>query len=221
MRFLSIMSAGVVLCFCSILHAENPIIAKVLKEQADRIPREAMLRAFDYYEKNADKIENRNYVTIVDYNRPSTQKRMHVIDVRTGQVEDLLVAHGKNSGNLYASSFSNKDGSLKSSLGIYLTGEEYVGKHGLSLRIDGMEPSNSNARKRDIVMHGATYVSQETIKKTGRCGKSWGRFAVPQTEIARLVKELEGKSVLLVYRGDGPEAGKDKDAKIESGKQDE
>ena len=74
-----------------------------------------------------------------------------------------------------------------------------------------MEPTNNNVRKRDIVMHGATYVSEETVKKTGRCGKSWGCFAVPQTEIARLVKQLEGKSVLLAYRGTGPEAGHDKD----------
>jgi hypothetical protein len=137
-------------------------------------------------------------------------------------VEDLYVAHGKYTGNNYASDFSNDSGSGKSSLGIYLTGEEYTGKHGLSLRLDGMEPGvNDKIRKRDIVLHGATYVGEETIKKQGRLGKSLGCLAVEQPLSARLVKQLEGKSVILVYRGTGPEAGRDKDQKIESGKQDE
>jgi len=84
-----------------------------------------------------------------------------------------------------------------------------------------MEKTNNNARKRDIVLHGATYVSDETIQKQGRLGKSWGCPAVPQPDSERLVKQLTDKSVLLLYRGTGPEAGKDKDDKIESGKQDE
>src|SRR5262249_31752492 len=124
--------------------------------------------------------------------------------------------------NLYASMFSNENGSKKSSLGIYLTAETYIGKHGLSLRLDGMEPTNSNARKRDIVLHGAEYVSDETIKKQGRLGKSWGCPACPQPTPARPVEQLKNKSVLLLYRGTGPEAGKDKEGeKVESGKSDE
>ncbi len=121
----------------------------------------------------------------------------------------------------FASSFSNKEGSLQSSLGIYLTAETYVGKHGLSLRLDGMEPTNDAARKRLIVLHGATYVSEETIKRTGRLGKSWGCLAVPQPDSKRIVEQLKEGSVILVYRGTGPEAGKDPDAKIESNMEDE
>ena len=215
---------AILACFCGVAHAagaEHEIIDKVMAEQSGRIPRPALLKAFDYYQKHADQIDNKSFVTIVDFNLPSTSKRMHVIDMKTGQVEDFFVAHGKNSGNNFASAFSNKEGSLQSSLGIYLTAEEYIGKHGLSLRLDGMEPTNSNVRKRDIVMHGATYVSQATIDKQGRLGKSYGCLALEQPLIERMVKKLEGKSVILVYRGDGPEAGRDKEQKIESSKQDE
>ncbi len=200
--------------------AGNPIIDKVMKDQADRIPADAMKTAFDFYTDHADQVKNKNYVTIVDFNKPSTEKRMHIINMQTGEVEDLYVAHGKNSGENYATKFSNKAGSFQSSLGLYLTAEEYVGKHGLSLRIDGLEPTNDNVRSRDIVMHGATYVSEDFAKKEGRMGRSEGCFAVPQPEIARLVKLLEGKSILLAYRGTGPEAGHDKDEKIDSTKTD-
>src|SRR5438105_10815441 len=200
-------------CLAATAQARSPIIDKILADQQSRIPRAAMLKAFDYYESHADKVQNKSYVTIVDFNRPSTEKRMHVIDMRTGDVEDLLVAHGKNSGNNYATSFSNTEGTLKSSLGIYLTAEQYTGKHGTSLRLDGIEPTNSNVRNRDIVMHGATYVSQDTINRIGRLGKSFGCLAVEQPLIERLVGQLKGGSVILVYRGAGPEAGRDKDEK--------
>jgi hypothetical protein len=193
----------------SAARAYSPVLDKVMQEQADRIPVEAMKKAFDYFEAHPDQIKNKNYITIVDFNRASTEKRMHVINVKTGEVEDLLVAHGRNSGENCASSFSNENGTLKSSLGVYLTAEEYVGKHGLSMRLDGMETTNSNVRKRDIVLHGADYVSEATIKATGRLGRSWGCPAVPMEAINRLVKQLEGKSVLLIYRGTGPEAKRD------------
>src|SRR5437763_1155172 len=97
-------------CLSTAAHASNPIIEKVLKDQQSRIPREAMLKAFDYYETHPDKVQNKAYVTIVDFNLASAEKRMHVIDMKTGDVEDLLVAHGKNSGNNFATSFSNTEG---------------------------------------------------------------------------------------------------------------
>src|SRR5690242_8045301 len=116
-----IVSMVALLLLATAAHAGNPVIEKVLKDQQSRIPREAMLKAFDWYESHPEKVTNKSYVTIVDFNRASSEKRMHVIDMKSGDVEDLLVAHGKNSGNNYASSFSNTEGSLKSSLGIYLT----------------------------------------------------------------------------------------------------
>src|SRR5439155_23352579 len=100
--------------------------------------------------------------------------------------------------------FSNVEGSNKSSLGIYLTAELYQGKHGLSMKLDGMEPTNSNARKRAIVMHGADYVSQKVIAQQGRLGRSLGCPALPMDAITRIVKKLDGKSVLLIYGKESP-----------------
>ena len=90
------------------------------------------------------------------------------------------VAHGKNSGDKYASEFSNQNGSLKSCIGFFITAETYIGKHGYSLRIDGLEKNiNNNARAREIVIHGASYASEVFIKKYSRLGRSWGCPALP------------------------------------------
>jgi hypothetical protein len=101
-----------------------------------------------------------DYLTIIDYSMPSTSKRLWVIDTNENKVIlNSLVAHGKNSGLNYANSFSNKNESNKSSLGFFTTGETYIGKHGLSLKLDGLEKGiNNNARERAIVIHGADYV---------------------------------------------------------------
>jgi hypothetical protein len=127
-----------------------------------------------------------------------------VIDLRTGEVESLLVAHARETGMLRAEHFSNENGSNKSSLGMYLTGELYEGKHGLSMRLDGMEPTNSNARRRAIVMHGADYVSPKVIRQQGRLGRSLGCPALEMGAIERIVKEINGKSVLLIYGKESP-----------------
>src|SRR4051812_47829284 len=97
------------LCLTPFARADDVdlIIDKVMTDQAARIPREAMIKAFDYYRQHADKVKNKDYVTVVDFNRSSTEKRMHVIDMKSGQVEDIFCAHAVNSGNLYASDFSN------------------------------------------------------------------------------------------------------------------
>ena len=121
------------------------IRAKVEHDHPGLIPAEAMDRAFGYLADHDDKVGNKNYLTIIDFTRPSTVKRCHVIDLRSGEVESLLVAHARNTGVDRAEHFSNENGSNKSSLGIYLTGELYQGKHGLSMRLDGMEPTNDNA----------------------------------------------------------------------------
>ena len=163
------------------------------------IPREALDRAFEYLDAHADAVANRNYLTIIDFTKPSTAKRCHVIDLRSGEVESLLVAHARNTGVDRAEHFSNVNGSNKSSLGIYLTGELYQGKHGLSMKLDGMEPTNSNARKRAIVMHGADYVSQKVIDQQGRLGRSLGCPALEMDVIERIVKQLSSKSVLLIH----------------------
>ena len=115
----------------------------------------------------SEKVKN-NILTIVDFSLSSTQERMWVIDMKNQKVLlKSLVAHGRNSGLEYAKDFSNTNESFKSSLGFYITGETYTGKHGLSLRLDGMEYGiNDNARNRAVVVHGADYVSKSFIKNT-------------------------------------------------------
>jgi hypothetical protein len=172
---------------------------KIEHDHPGLIPAEALNRAFSWFDEHRDKVLNKNYITIVDFTQPSTAKRCHVINLRTGEVESLLVAHARQSGLLHAEHFSNVDGSNKSSLGIYLTGELYQGKHGLSMKLDGMEPTNSNARKRAIVMHGADYVSEKTIASQKRLGRSLGCPALEMSVIERIVKQLNNRSVLLIY----------------------
>jgi hypothetical protein len=172
---------------------------RVARDHPGLIPAEALDRGFAWFDEHGDAVLNRNYITIIDFTRRSTEKRCHVIDLRTGEVESLLVAHARNTGVDRAEHFSNSSGSNKSSLGIYLTGELYQGKHGLSMKLDGMEPTNNNARKRAIVMHGADYVSEKVIDQQHRLGRSLGCPALEMGVIERIVKQLNGKSVMLIY----------------------
>ena len=103
--------------------------------------------------------------------------------MKTQQLEyKSLVAHGRNSGLEYANRFSNKISSHQTSLGFYRTAETYIGKHGFSLRLDGLEFSNSNARKRAVVIHQADYASANFIKRNGRLGRSYGCPSLPKKD---------------------------------------
>lgn len=139
-------------------------------------------------------------LSIVDFDQTSTEKRLWIIDLDKKElILNTWVAHGEFSGADKASKFSNVVQSLKSSIGFYITGEKYYGKHGLSLRLDGMdEDFNSNARKRAIVVHGADYVSQRTINALGRLGRSQGCPAVPQPLVKTVVNAMEGRTVLFI-----------------------
>ena len=163
---------------------------------------ESFLAAFEGYEqlKQQGKIEN-EILTIVDFSLSSTQERMWVVDMKTQKVLlKSLVSHGRNSGSEYATDFSNASESFKSSLGFYITGETYTGKHGLSLRLDGMEYGiNDNARNRAVVVHGADYVSKSFIKNTGRLGRSQGCPAVPYEIHKELIETIKGKSCIFIY----------------------
>jgi L,D-transpeptidase-like protein len=143
-------------------------------------------------------------ITIVDFSQPSTQKRLYVVDLDNKQILfNTLVAHGRNSGGLWAKSFSNKASSLKSSPGFYLTEDTYLGDNGYSLRLDGLEKNiNDNAHSRAIVMHGAPYVDPSAVKSLGFLGRSWGCPAVPESQHKAIINAIKGGTCLFIYSPD-------------------
>lgn len=149
-------------------------------------------------------LEKKNIITIIDFSKPSTEKRLFVIDLEKKRLlNECFVAHGKNSGDNYAKTFSNEVESLKSSLGFFRTAETYSGDHGYSLRLDGLEKGiNDNARVREIVIHGAGYVSEEFIKKYGRLGRSWGCLVLPVEISKDIIDKISGGSCLFIYGDD-------------------
>jgi hypothetical protein len=146
-------------------------------------------------------IQHSGILSIVDLSLPSFKKRLFVLDMENGKLLfNTWVAHGRNSGQLIATRFSNRSRSFESSLGFYLTGETYSGQNGYSLRLLGIEPGiNSNAYKRGIVVHGASYVNEETSMANGRMGRSEGCPAIP-SDIHRLVIEaIKDGSCFFIY----------------------
>ncbi|MBJ6109192.1 murein L,D-transpeptidase catalytic domain family protein [Hymenobacter sp. BT523] len=141
-------------------------------------------------------------LTLIDFSRPSQQKRLWVIDVEKAKVLfHTLVAHGKASGADVPLAFSDRNGSEMSSLGFYRTAPTtYTGKHGLSLKIKGLDPGfNTNAESRAVVVHGAEYVCEDFVKTHGRLGRSQGCPALPVAETAAIVKTIKGGSVLYLH----------------------
>jgi len=143
-------------------------------------------------------------LTVIDYSLPSTRKRLWVLDLAERRVLfHELVAHGRGSGDNVATAFSNRSGSLQSSLGLFLTGETYSGKHGYTLRLQGLEPGiNDRAEERAIVIHGAWYVSEEFASRHGRLGRSWGCPALDRKVSRKLIDAIKGGSLLFVYYPD-------------------
>lgn len=143
----------------------------------------------------------KNVLTLIDFSLSSKTKRLWIIDLSTNTVlYNSLVAHGRNTGNEFATAFSNASESYKSSLGFYATGEVYQGKHGLSLRLDGLEQGvNDNARARAVVMHGADYVAESFIKNNSRLGRSLGCPAIPMNMTKEIINTIKDKSCLYIY----------------------
>lgn len=169
--------------------------------------------AFDLYAKGVTgylnlarqgRLSDKNLLTLIDFRESSNVKRIWVIDMNKDSIiYHNLVSHGRNTGNEFARAFSDTPNSNKSSLGFYVTGENYQGKHGLSLRLDGAEPGfNSNARTRAIVMHSATYVDPAYTRKYGRIGRSLGCPAIPVRGHQELLRVLEGRTCLFIYYPD-------------------
>jgi hypothetical protein len=156
-----------------------------------------------FYLKATNNIK-KNILTIIDFSISSKLERMWIIDMTEMKVlHSSLVAHGRNSGEEFATRFSNSPNSNQSSLGFYLTGDVYVGKHGLSLYLDGVEPGiNDNARSRAIVMHGADYVSEDFVSQAGRLGRSFGCPSIPMQGHEEIIKMLSNRSCLYIYYPD-------------------
>lgn len=143
----------------------------------------------------------KSVLTVVDFSKPSHQKRMWVIDLNARKVLfNTLVAHGRNTGNEKAIKFSNQPNSNMSSLGFYVTDKTYYGKHGLSLKLQGVDKGfNTNAMQRAIVVHGADYATESFIKQYGRLGRSLGCPALP-TEISKdVINVIKDETVLFVH----------------------
>jgi len=164
------------------------------------VPDVPLKRAIIYFKKNKAKFENRNYIGIVDFTRSSNQPRLFIVNLNTGVVHTHFTSHGKGSDPAntgHARRFSNRSGSDESSYGFYRTGEVYIGKHGRSLRLDGLSSSNSNARARAIVMHAAWYVTE----KGHHSGRSDGCFALDPAKRDTVISELEGGALLYGWSG--------------------
>ncbi|RSK51228.1 murein L,D-transpeptidase catalytic domain family protein [Hymenobacter rigui] len=164
---------------------------------------------FDVFEKamtgylnlqKQGKLADKQLLTVVDFGLPSTEKRLWVLDLAAKQVKfHTLVAHGHNSGENMATNFSNENESNMSSLGFYVTQGEYQGKHGRSLKLQGLDEGyNTNALSRSVVMHGADYVSEEFIRQNGRLGRSLGCPALPMDQKDAIIEAVEGQTCLFL-----------------------
>lgn len=183
------------------LESQARMIFQNLK--SDDLTIEAFSNAYIGYRQllHENIVEKKNILTIIDFNKSSKEERFFIIDIsKQSVIHESLVAHGKNSGWDIPTSFSNIPNTNKSSLGFYLTGETYVGKHGLSLKLDGLEEGiNDNARKRHIVIHEADYVSDEFVNKIGRLGRSFGCPSLPDENYNQVINLIKNKSLLFIY----------------------
>jgi L,D-transpeptidase catalytic domain len=146
-------------------------------------------------------IQHAGILSIVDFSLPSFKKRLFVLDMENGKLLfNTLVAHGRNSGQVIATRFSNRSSSFESSLGFYLTGETYNGQKGYSLRLLGIEPGiNNNAYNRGIVVHGASYVNEEMTNGNGRLGRSEGCPAIPSEVHRSVIEAIKDGSCFFIY----------------------
>ncbi|MDO8966206.1 murein L,D-transpeptidase catalytic domain family protein [Algoriphagus sp.] len=182
----------------------SEVIFESLAKKHQNIPN---LEALNYALEGWEKLEHhldKPLLTVIDFSLPSTEKRLWVIDVEKREILlNTVVAHGRNTGELMAKNFSNTPESFQSSLGFYKTAETYQGKHGYSLRLDGLEKGfNDQARARAIVIHGADYAREEFAKSTGRLGRSLGCPALPPELSAKVIDLIKEGSLLFIFGKD-------------------
>lgn len=143
-------------------------------------------------------------LTVIDYSKPSTVKRLWVFDLRSRTlVYEELVAHGQGSGDKVATLFSNQPETHRSSIGLFETQDTYIGRNGYSLRLKGLDAGfNDKALERAIVMHGAPYVSEEFVRARGRLGRSWGCPALPETVARDVIDRVKQTGLVFAYYPD-------------------
>jgi hypothetical protein len=180
--------------------SDNAFAANGLRPEVFALAKTAFEKAW-----NEGKTRKTVY-TIIDYGLSSDNKRMWVIDMMSGKVlYNEYVSHGRNSGLNSVTSLSNVDSSKQSNVGLLKTAETYYGKHGLSLKMDGLEAGfNDNARDRYIVIHGATYATEGFVRANGRLGRSWGCPAIDPAVTKEIIEKIKGGSLVF---GHYPDSG--------------
>jgi hypothetical protein len=154
--------------------------------------------------KKKDAIPKEGIISIIDFRKSCNESRFYVIDLTRQKVlYQTLVAHGRHSGDIYTRYFSNKPGSLQSSLGFFVTGDTYNGEYGYSLYLYGMDEGfNDKAKARGIVIHGAHYVDRSIIKKYGKIGRSQGCPALPAGLHINIINTIMGGTCLFQFYDD-------------------
>jgi len=180
--------------FTSLL--QSTILSRNINPQA----LDLALRGY-YNLKQQGMIRREGIITLIDFDKPSVSERLYVIDIDNGTViQTALVAHGKGSGDIMATRFSNRPGSNESSLGFFLTDTTYLGKNGYSLVLKGLDPGiNDKAEIRSIVIHGADYVSQDYVRRFGRLGRSQGCPAISFDNCQQVIDLIKDGTCLFIY----------------------
>ena len=182
-----------------------PAVSRPVFNQAEGLSPKVLAMALDAVScARARGVEGRDdLLTVIDYSLPSTEPRLWVLDLEKGEVLfHELVAHGRGSGDNYATRFSNLNDSHQTSLGLFRTGGTYEGGNGYSMRLQGLDQGvNDRAEARHIVMHGAWYVSAEHARRQGRLGRSWGCPALSQEMAPRVIDTIKGGSFVFSYSG--------------------
>lgn len=162
------------------------------------VPRRGLKQALQFFVTNESQFKNKRFITIIDYARHSSEKRLFLINLETGNSGAFYVAHGKGSDSNhdgYADRFSDKHDSLMTSLGFFMTGDTYEGKHGLTMRLNGVSKSNDSAAARAIVFHGADYVGEEF----DTLGRSFGCPAIEQRNVEFLISRIAKGSLFYAW----------------------
>nr|WP_086938939.1 murein L,D-transpeptidase catalytic domain family protein [Thaumasiovibrio occultus] len=204
---LAVLLSATALTTVSVAHAGY--VTNVSYQAAEELYNELELAGkldYDVFEEAVNAFvsldgKNKPYLTIIDYSKPSSDKRFFVIDMENREVLfNTYVAHGKNSGAAYSTEFSNIQDSKQTSLGVFITSTTYDGSNGYSLRLDGLSPGiNDNARNRYIVVHGADYAEESFLKSNGQLGRSWGCPAVPNSIARSVIDTIKDGSVIYAH----------------------